>query len=224
MPITLCFCIFYQTGACAEQSGESSRIPKKVFIYIYHLKPPYIEQLELETGLYFELVELFNLHQSKFQFIPQFVPRKRLNREIENNTLDGMILGVHPVWFKDKKQEKFLWTQPILFDQDEFVSPKSNPFEYKSKDSLNNKNIGGVRGYHYFRVAPVIKEGKAKLTPTSSELRLLEMLIKQRLDLAVISQATLNYYFKIHPDWKSQLHYSRTPHEQYYRALLSPKE
>ncbi|RZQ55084.1 hypothetical protein C1E23_00685 [Pseudoalteromonas phenolica] len=121
------------------------RIPKKVFIYIYHLKPPYIEQLELETGLYFELVELFNLHQSKFQFIPQFVPRKRLNREIENNTLDGIILGVHPVWFKDKKQEKFLWTQPILCDQDEFVSPKSNPFEYTSKDSLTNKNIGGVR-------------------------------------------------------------------------------
>lgn len=206
-----------------EEIDNKPHVSEKVYIYVYHLKPPYIEQLELETGLYFELVQLFNNYQTEFQFVPQFVPRKRLNREIANSTLDGMILGVHPIWFKDKTQTKFLWTPPILHDQDEFISHVNNTFDYLGPVSLYNKNIGGVRGYHYFRVAPILKMGKAKLTPTGSELQLLEMLIKERLDLAVISRATLNYYFAIHPEWQSKIHYSKTPHEQYYRAILSPK-
>ncbi|MEQ3515682.1 hypothetical protein ABMY35_20380 [Pseudoalteromonas sp. BZB3] len=78
-----------------------------------------------------------------------------------------------------------------------------------------------MRGYHYFRVAPVLKAGKAKLTPTSSELQLLEILIKQRLDLAVISRATLNYYFSLPPHWRDLVYFSKASHEQYYRALLS---
>ena len=203
---------------------ESKRIdnPEKVYVYVYHLKPPYIEQLELETGLYFELIELFNSFQDKYQFIPQFVPRKRLNREIANDTLDGMILGVHPVWFKDKEKIKFLWTKPLLNDRDEFISPVTKPFNYLGEVSLYNMNIGGVRGYHYFRVAPVLKKRKAKLTPTSSELQLLEMLIKKRLDVAVISRATLNYYFNLYPQWRDLVYFSKVPHEQYYRALLSP--
>lgn len=76
-----------------------------------------------------------------------------------------------------------------------------------------------MRGYHYFRVAPVLKAGNAKLTPTSSELQLLEMLIKQRLDLAVISRAILNYYFILHPHWRDLVYFSKVPHEQYYRAF-----
>lgn len=206
----------------AKEEGKRIHTSEKVYVYVYHLKPPYIEQLELETGLYFELVELFNRSQSKYQFVAQFVPRKRLNREIANNTLDGMILGVHPVWFKDKQKTRFLWTRPLLHDQDEFISHISKPFDYAGKKSLYEKNIGGVRGYHYFRVAPVLKDGKAKLTPTSSELQLLEMLIKQRLDLAVISRATLNYYFSLNPNWRDMVYFSKVPHEQYYRALLSP--
>ncbi len=206
-----------------KASEKATDTPKKTLIYVYHLKPPYIEHLDLETGLYFEIVALFNRFQNEFEFVTQFVPRKRLNREIDNNTLDGMILGVHPVWFKDKPQKKFLWTKPVLLDQDEFISPKINPFDYLGPVSLYNKSVGGVRGYHYFRVDPVVKIGKAKLTQTSSELQLLEMLIKERLDLAVISRATLNYYFKLNPQWQNKVHYSKTPHEQYYRAILSPK-
>lgn len=221
--ITILLLLLVSLPISAMEGNKQVHATEKVNIYIYHLKPPYIEQLELETGLYFEIVELFNRFQNKYHFVPQFVPRKRLNREIANNTLDGMILGVHPVWFKDKEQSKYLWTAPLLHDQDEFVSPIKLPFNYLGDDSIINKNIGGVRGYHYFRLAPALKSGKAKFTPTSSELQLLEMLIKERLDLAVISRATLNYYFNIHPDWREKVYFSKTPHETYYRAMLSPK-
>jgi polar amino acid transport system substrate-binding protein len=221
--VILLLSILTLTPASAMEEVKQSKVTEKVFIYIYHLKPPYIEQLDLESGLYFEIVELFNRFQSKYHFVPQFVPRKRLNREIEHASLDGMILGVHPIWFKDKEKTQFLWSKPLLHDQDEFISPRNRPFDYSGEQSLLQKNIGGVRGYHYFRIAPLLKTNQVKLTPTSSELQLLEMLIKQRLDVAVISRATLNYYFNKNPDWREQVYFSNIPHEQYYRALLSPK-
>lgn len=38
----------------------------------------------------------------------------------------------------------------------------------------------------------------------------------------MISRATLNYYFILHPHWRDLVYFSKVPHEQYYRASLSP--
>lgn len=54
-----------------------------------------------------------------------------------------MILGVHPLWFKDKQKTKFLWTRPLLHDQDKFISHVKKLFDYAGKKSLYEKILEG---------------------------------------------------------------------------------
>ncbi|CAM4151110.1 hypothetical protein BIW53_12480 [Pseudoalteromonas byunsanensis] len=197
---------------------------KTVTIYTYHLKAPYVVDVEYEQGLYFDLVLLLNQYQTEHVFKMEYMPRKRLNRDIEQSTLDGLIVGVNPVWFRDTQQSKFAWSEPFMTDRDEFVSNINAPFEYTGQASLYGKTVGGVRGYHYFQVAPVVKIGKASQLETGSELQLLEMIVKQRLEIAVISKATMNYLLAKNKHWESAIHLSEQPHESYGRALLAPKE
>ncbi|WP_105167948.1 substrate-binding periplasmic protein [Pseudoalteromonas sp. T1lg23B] len=195
-----------------------------VTIYAYHLKAPYIIDVEQEQGLYFDFALLLNQYQSEHVFKIEFMPRKRLNRDIEQSTLDGLIIGVNPVWFRDRQQKKFAWSEPFMTDRDEFVSNIKAPFEFAGQASLYGKTIGGVRGYHYFQVAPAVKIGKADQLETSTELQLLEMVVKQRLEIAVISKSTMNYLLAMNKHWDSEIHLSEQPHESYTRSLLAPKD
>ncbi|WP_170829173.1 MULTISPECIES: substrate-binding periplasmic protein [Pseudoalteromonas] len=195
-----------------------------VTLYAYHLKPPYLIDVEQEQGLYFDFALLLNQHQADYSFKVEYMPRKRLNRDIEQNTLDGLIIGVNPVWFRDQQQTKFAWSEPFMTDRDEFVSNISAPFEFVGQASLYGKTVGGVRGYHYFQVAPVVKIDKATQLEMGTELQLLEMLVKKRIEIAVISNATLNYLLAKNKHWENAVHLSNQPHESYSRALLAPKD
>ncbi|BBN81247.1 hypothetical protein PA25_12320 [Pseudoalteromonas sp. A25] len=197
---------------------------QQVNIYAYHLKPPYLIDVEEEEGLYFDLTGLLNQFQTTVVFKLEYMPRKRLNRDIEQNTLDGLIIGVSPVWFRDRQQTKFAWSLPFMNDRDEFVSHVKTPFEFENPISLYSKTIGGVRGYYYFQVAPVITLEKATLVETGTELQLLEMVVKQRLDVAVISRATADYLVSQQPHWKNDIYYSKQPHESYMRAIVAEKK
>ncbi|CAH9051725.1 hypothetical protein PSECIP111951_01629 [Pseudoalteromonas holothuriae] len=210
--------------SCLIFVSEVSFAKQAVSIYAYHLKPPYIIDSEEEVGLYFDLTTLLNKYQQGFLFKLEYMPRRRLNRDIEQNSLDGLIMGVNPVWFRDRQQKKFAWSVPFMNDRDEFVSHVKTPFEFKGPVSLYNKAVGGVRGYHYFQVAPVIRIEKATLVETGSELQLLEMIVKQRLDVAVISRATVNFFVAQHEYWQKDVYFSELPHESYSRAIVATKQ
>ncbi|MBD1581590.1 substrate-binding periplasmic protein [Pseudoalteromonas sp. S16_S37] len=196
---------------------------QQVKIYAYHLKPPYLIDVEEEKGLYFDLTKLLNQFQSMINFKLEYMPRKRLNRDIEQNTLDGLIMGVSPVWFRDREQIKFAWSKAFMNDRDEFVSHVKAPFEFDGPSSLYAKTIGGIRGYYYFQVAPVVTLEKAIVVETGTELQLLEMVVKQRLDVAVISRATVNYLVAQNKHWQNDIHFSQQPHEFYSRAMVATK-
>ncbi|NOU50926.1 transporter substrate-binding domain-containing protein [Pseudoalteromonas sp. JBTF-M23] len=196
---------------------------QQVKVYAYHLKPPYLIDVEEEKGLYFDVTELLNRFQPMIRFKLEYMPRKRLNRDIEQNTLDGLIMGVSPVWFRDREQTKLAWSNAFMNDRDEFVSHVKTPFEFAGPSSLYSKTIGGIRGYYYFQVAPVVTLEKATLVETGTELQLLEMVVKQRLDVAVISRATVNYLVAQKKHWQNDIHFSQRPHEFYSRAIVATK-
>jgi polar amino acid transport system substrate-binding protein len=193
-----------------------------VQIYAYHLKPPYMIDVEQEIGFYFDLISLINKHQQVANFKLDFLPRNRLNRDIAEAKLDGLIMGANPLWFHDVERKKFVWSRPFMFDQDEFVSHTKAPFEFIDDKSLHEKVIGGVRGHFYFHVDPVVGAKKATLIATGSDHQLLELIVKQRIDVAVISRATVNYLVSENKTWKNEIYFSKLPHERYERAFLAP--
>lgn len=195
---------------------------QKVVLYVYHLKAPYILDVAEQTGLYFDVSSIFNRYQDEVTFSTYFLPRKRLDKLVESGLLDGLVLGVNPLWFNDTKKESFLWSESIFEDVDDFVSFHQRPFEYENTNSLENKSLGGILGYHYFGVDELVEQSKLTRVNTNEEHHLLDMLIKHRLDIAIVSRSTREYLeHKNH--WGGLFHVSEVPHDRYTRHIMGTK-
>ena len=123
-----------------------------ITLYAYHLKPPFIVDIAHEKGLYFDLATYLNSKQTIYEFHTVFLPRKRLDRYLSNNKLDGLVIGVNPIWFNDSSETLYLWSDSFYQDRDLVISSAKKPIEYQYPNSLLNKRIAGVRGFKYFGI------------------------------------------------------------------------
>jgi len=73
-----------------------------VDVFVYHLKPPFIVSNTNKLGLYFDFSAYLNSKTDKYHFETVFVPRKRIEIMLDSDKFEGILLGVNPVWFKDK--------------------------------------------------------------------------------------------------------------------------
>lgn len=200
----------------------NSYAAQKVVLYVYHLKAPYIVDNSEQSGLYYDVSTIFNRFQNDIVFTTYFVPRKRLDKMVEAGQLDGLVLGVNPIWFKDTQQEKYLWSEALFNDVDDFVSSKKKPFEYENQGSLLGKTLGGILGYRYFGVDELVDQGQVTRVNTNEEHHLLDMLIKERLDVAIVSRSTREYLENLNT-WQGLFHVSDVPHDRYSRHIMGQK-
>lgn len=212
--IYLCF-----IASFAQAATEKAVIS----VYSYHLKPPLIVNDMEQKGLYFDVINHLNTSSSIYHFNLVYVPRKRIERMIAEGSFDGILLGVNPIWFKDKNETKYLWTPRIFTDRDEVVSLKQNSFEFITPASLTGKIFGGVRGFYYFGINEFISTQGALRVDTVREIDLFKMLLNKRIDTAVISRSTYDYMLSLN-HWHDQFYLSQKPHDIYDRRILIPKE
>lgn len=198
-------------------AGEKTLVP----IYVYHLKPPYILNIENETGLYYDFSRYLSLKSEKYEFHTLYLPRKRVDIYLKKGILNGILLGVNPIWFKDKARKKYLWTSPIFHDQDEVVSLAAAPFEYLGPKSLINKSLGGVLGFYYFGIDPLVSQGKIRRANAHSEESVLKMILSNRVDVGIVSHSTFRY-LSIKGNWEGKFHLSLKPHDVFTRNILIP--
>jgi polar amino acid transport system substrate-binding protein len=194
-----------------------------VDVYVYHLKPPFIVSNTNMLGLYFDFSDYLNSKTDKYHFETIFVPRKRIETMLALNKINGILLGVNPIWFKDKAETKYLWTANIYQDKDEFVSLPESSFEYSGAESLEGKILGGIRGFYYFGVDEQVKRGEVNRYDTIGEYELLQMVLLKRVDVGIVSRSTLNYLVKA-KGWQDRFHISKRPHDEYERRILVPHD
>ena len=199
----------------------AARAPK-IPVYIYHLKPPLVINANDQSGLYYDIIKYLNQKITDYQFEIVYVPRKRINLMLERKQLKGMVLGVNPLWFKDKDENKHLWTARILTDRDEIVSLRETSIEYIDLNSLNGKVVGGVRGFYYQGINELVSKGSVTRVDSASELDLFDLLLAKRIDLAVISRSTFNYMIG-RQKWHMYFHLSKKPHDIFDRRIMVPK-
>jgi polar amino acid transport system substrate-binding protein len=195
----------------------------KVTVYAYHLQPPLIIDIGGQSGLYFDFVNHLNRLSNEYEFSLVYVPRKRIEVMLERNEMNGILLGVNPKWFKDRAEQKYLWTSIVFEDRDEIVSLQSAPFEYQSPNSLKGKTVGGVRGFYYAGINELVAQGLVNRIDTVDEEALLTMLTKQRIDVAIIGRFMYEYYLSDSVK-ATVFHLSAEPHDRYHRRILVPKE
>lgn len=191
-------------------------------VYVYHLQPPLIINLASKRGIYFEFVKRLNLLSDKYEFEVVSIPRKRVERMLDTHSMHGILLGVNPKWFKDKQEKKHLWTAKILSGRDEVVSLKAAAHEFEGASSLTDKVIGGVRGFYYYGINELILAKQAKRVDTVSEPDLLSMLLKQRVEVAIIGKLTFEYMIKQN-SWQDKFYLSNKPHDTFERKILIPR-
>ncbi|WDE07083.1 transporter substrate-binding domain-containing protein [Thalassomonas viridans] len=197
---------------------------KAVNIYIGHQKAPYVTNLSQRQGLYFDLVRQFNSRSENYRFELVYMPRKRLNRNLHEGSLDGAVLGVIPAWFKDKSQSKYLWTEGIFEDYDLVVSSVQLSFEYQTPESMTGQTIVGVTGYYYYGVDELVHQQKIVRVDVENEHRLLEMIILGRVNIGIIGHATLLSILADNESWRERLHLSKnTFSKKFLRRILIPK-
>lgn len=210
-PICLLMCLITSFGLQAKDT---------IYLYTYHKKPPFIIDVNAKQGLYFDIADALSQLSDRYKFETVFVPRKRLNVLVENKQLDGLVMGVLPVWFKDKKESKYLWSQGFYPDRDEFVSLQTNPFQYGGKSSLQGKIVGSVAGHYYREINEGVKAGDLQRVDTVGELQVLQLIEKQRVDFGLVSQSVFKY-LKKNLGLKDIYHVSTIPHDQFVRRAFT---
>jgi polar amino acid transport system substrate-binding protein len=201
--------------------ASSVKAKEKVNVYVYHLKPPFIVDNINKQGLYFDFSTYLNQKSQKYSFETIFVPRKRIETMLNQSKLDGILVGVNPIWFKDKNETKYLWTDKIYHDQDEIVSLQSTQVEYKNPKSLSGKFLAGVRGFYYFGIDELVSQGEIKRFDTIGEHEVLQMIDLKRVEVGIVSRSTLNYLLK-NNTWQHEFYLSKQPHDNYQRRILVP--
>lgn len=190
-----------------------------VVLYAYHLKPPFITDLEHRQGLYFDFADYANRKLGRPALRLEYEPRRRLERHVFSPDFDGAVIGVSPIWFKDKDESRFLWTPPLMHDRDEVVSRRRQPVEYTGPRSLDGKIFGAASGYYYFGVDELVKKGKIRREDTVSEQQNLHKLLLGRLDFAIVSRSTFDYLMR-QPGQAGRFYLSPKPHDDYERRIL----
>ncbi len=204
---------------CASAAGMAADIK----LYAYHLKPPYIIDPDKGIGLYYDLARKLNQVQSQHHYSTHYLPRKRLESLLEQEQLDGLVLGVNPHWFNDASQHRYAWSIGWIKDHDIVVSRSDNPVNYARPESLLGKRVGLSLGYYYVGVNELADKGLLTRDNSPNETVTLEKLVLGRVDAMIITQRTLHHLTKQHPEYVGKLYTAPIPHDSFERMILLPK-
>ncbi len=209
---------------CAACMAQARTLENPIVnVYAYHLKPPFIVDLQQRQGLYYDFSDYLNSKGERYRFQTLFLPRNRLEHALAAQQLDGVVIGVTPPWFHDPAERKYLWTPSLFHDQDEIVSLASRPFDYRGPESLYGRSLAGVLGFSYAGIDAGVRAGKIFRSNTAGEREVLQMILKGRVDVGIVSRSTLDYLMAVEPRL-GDLHVSATPHDIFERRILVPRD
>lgn len=179
--------------------------------------------IDADTGLYPELVAYLNRQKiDTLTFRLEQLPRKRMQVMLDDQTLDGAIIGMMPQWFGDDAQTRYLWTMPFFRDRFVLVSPARAPLNYDPGALLASSRLGVTLGYVYPGVDEWVARTKMIRSDAPSEEKNLEKLLLGRLDAVIIAESVLRHYLKTRAV-TLKLHISALPGQQTERRFLVPR-
>lgn len=221
-----CYCWIAFCGAfCAITNtlSVSADEPIPISVWAYHNKPPYMIDVKLEQGQYFDFVRFLNSKTGQYHFSLKYLPRNRVRQLVAGDQFSGMILGVNPLWFDDQAEQEYLWTSAIFKDEDIFVSLQKTPFEYVDPTSYQGKSACLVLGNYYAGISDADDTLLLSLLHTSKEIAVFSMLNKKRCDFGVVSRS--NYIYRLaHKDIVNHYYVSTHVHDRFDRRILLAKD
>lgn len=202
-----------------------SQEPIEIIVGMYPFAP-FVELSDsgAATGMTVDLVIALNKSQTKYSFQTILVPPKR--------RYQSYIRGDFDVIFYENKA--WSWqNHPMDISQiyqkggEVYVALKQFGRGQEYFDNFENKRMMGIIGFHYgfadFKTDEKYLRTKFNISLSLSNDENLTKLLKQRGDVAVITKAYLQRYFKKHPKVEDRLLISEQLDQEYnHTALLRP--
>ena len=209
-------------------AAPSINAKERFTLYTYHNKPPYFfgsipsgREKYATTGVYRAFVAYLNTQLKDIEIELEFSPRIRLEGSLTDGQLNGAIIGVNPLWFKDKERTRYLWSHTFMKDKDVIVVRAGEAFPYKHPRDLEGKSLALPRGLYFWGVTERIKQGKILVFETNSDIQNLGMVEFGRADGTIISILSAEYLFQQRIS-RGLLEVLKTPHDQFERMILFP--
>lgn len=170
-------------------TGAESNQQRQVILGIED-SPPYAESVQ-NTGLEVEVIRAA-LKAVGYQLSVEYMPIGRGIRLL----LDERIDIVSPVY--KQNNERFYIAQPHMFHRPTVFSLSTNPFSIRTIEDISRGSVaaynGVLKGFgakfqHIARQCPLFVE-------LSDSRRIVDMLYKDRVDLAILDLHTFQYFLK----------------------------
>jgi ABC-type amino acid transport substrate-binding protein len=175
-------------------------------------------------GVTLALIDALNRYQDRFTFQFVLTSPSRRYKDFEDRKFD-VIFFESPDWgWTDKKLA--VDASSVFLDGGEVYIARALPG--RGKDyfaNLADKRMVGILGYHYgfagFETDHQVLASKFHMTQVNDNSACIEMILKDRGDVAVVTDSYLKRYLKTHPGTAERLLISDQYDQRYaHRALV----
>jgi len=213
---SLAFCGVFKTQA-------SENIPSPINIHVgIGARPPFLNADE-RTGLGPDMVAVMNLIQPTYKFSLKTMPTKRRLQALQEGWVDIQMWD-NPNW--GWQGVELSLSQPIVASRDVFIARRKVGRDQQYFDDFSKKKFAMVVGYHYkfadfeTDIDKLAKRFDVKMVRT--EEASIKMVLANRVDIAVVSETALRWFFKRFPGQESKLLISKKADTVYQRFFLVP--
>lgn len=177
-------------------------------------------------GLAPRLIEAMNAHQSRYTF--EFVPTSpnRRYKDFEDRRFDAMMFE-SPDWGWTERRLP-IEASRVFLDGGEVYIAQAQPGRDRSYfDDFAGKRMVGILGYHYgfagFEADPAQLAAKWKMALVKDNAASIDMILKDRGDVAVVTDAFLKRRLRDKPELAARLLVSDRFDQRYAHRILLRK-
>jgi len=144
--------------------------------------PPYVIS-KPPAGIMFDVLSHIAQKQG-YQLVAERIPENRVYLLLDGGELDAHASALEWV----EAPQKYAFTDPVLKVRDVVFTRKDSALNYQTVKDLWGHSVGVHTGYSYQSLTEHFKNGKITRIDSNNELYLLQMLARERLEVAVITE------------------------------------
>jgi polar amino acid transport system substrate-binding protein len=202
--------------------GLAAPAQTEVTVYTYNDRTPFVVDQARKDGLEYRLCDwLTKESKGTYRFTLRVTTAADVRAKLDAGTLEGVLLGVNPVWFSEAERAKALWTPPILFDKNVVISLGSRKIDFKGPESLAGLRVALVKDWFYPEIGAAFTALKAQRVDFGSEPLALRGMAAGKADVALVSEWTF-LYEQLRGDLAGDFFTADKPASTFERMILVP--
>lgn len=188
--------------------------------------PPYIEVSNdgKVTGIIKETIEYMNAAQTDYKFVAIPASPMRRHENFKKKFFDVSFYD-NIEWGWDKTQVDV--SKVFMRGKEVYIARMKKGRDEDYFKDFKNKTMVGILGYHYgfasFDSDPVYLRKTFNMQSSTSNESSIKMILYERGDIAVVSDAYLNWYLGHHPEIRSKLLISKKVDQNYTHTIIVRK-